>query len=133
MEWISTYGGTATAGPNFSYVLATRALKRADQLDLSRLRVALNGAEPIDPDQVEAFVEAGARQPGRLDGGYQPAGGGRQQRDVVAGPHAPRLQRRGIALGLLVELAPGDDVFLATDDERDGGVARRGALDAGQE
>ena len=61
MEWISTYGGTATAGPNFSYVLATRALKRAEGLDLSRLRVALNGAEPIDPDQVEAFVEAGRR------------------------------------------------------------------------
>jgi fatty-acyl-CoA synthase len=59
MEWISTYGGTATAGPNFSYVLATRALKRAEGLDLSRLRIALNGAEPIDPDQVEEFVEAG--------------------------------------------------------------------------
>ena len=28
MEWISTYRGTATAGPNFSWVLATRALKR---------------------------------------------------------------------------------------------------------
>ena len=27
MEWMSTYGGTATAGPNFSYVLATRALQ----------------------------------------------------------------------------------------------------------
>ncbi|HEX6424476.1 MAG TPA: AMP-binding protein, partial [Acidimicrobiales bacterium] len=61
MEWLSTYGGTATAGPNFSYVLATRALNRADRLDLSRLRIALNGAEPIDPDQVEAFVEAGRR------------------------------------------------------------------------
>jgi fatty-acyl-CoA synthase len=61
MEWLSTYGGTATAGPNFSYVLATRALNRAEGLDLSRLRVALNGAEPIDPDQVEAFVEAGKR------------------------------------------------------------------------
>ncbi len=61
MEWLSTYGGTATAGPNFSYVLATRALHRSDPLDLSRLRVALNGAEPIDPDQVEAFVEAGRR------------------------------------------------------------------------
>jgi fatty-acyl-CoA synthase len=61
MEWVSTYGGTATAGPNFSYVLATRALLRSDELDLSRLRVALNGAEPIDPDQVEAFVEAGRR------------------------------------------------------------------------
>ena len=27
MEWLSTYGGTATAGPNFSYVLAARALR----------------------------------------------------------------------------------------------------------
>jgi fatty-acyl-CoA synthase len=61
MEWLSTYGGTATAGPNFSWVLATRALNRADTFDLSRLRVALNGAEPIDPDQVEAFVAAGRR------------------------------------------------------------------------
>jgi fatty-acyl-CoA synthase len=61
MEWLSTYGGTATAGPNFSYVLATRALNRDDSYDLSRLRIALNGAEPIDPDQVEAFVRAGER------------------------------------------------------------------------
>jgi fatty-acyl-CoA synthase len=61
MEWVSTYGGTATAGPNFSWVLATRALDRSEHLDLSRLRVALNGAEPIDPDQVEAFVAAGRR------------------------------------------------------------------------
>jgi fatty-acyl-CoA synthase len=74
MEWISTYGGTATAGPNFSYVLATRALKRADQLDLSSLRIALNGAEPIDPDQVEAFVEAGARH-GLRPGAVFPAFG----------------------------------------------------------
>jgi fatty-acyl-CoA synthase len=61
MEWVSTYGGTATAGPNFSYVLATRALQRSEQLDLSRLRIALNGAEPIDPSQVEAFLDAGRR------------------------------------------------------------------------
>jgi fatty-acyl-CoA synthase len=61
MEWLSSYGGTATAGPNFSYVLATRALNRAEGLDLSRVRLALNGAEPIDADQVEAFVAAGAR------------------------------------------------------------------------
>jgi fatty-acyl-CoA synthase len=61
MEWLSTYGGTATAGPNFSWVLATRALNRDVTYDLSRLRVALNGAEPIDPDQVEAFVAAGRR------------------------------------------------------------------------
>ena len=58
MQWISDYGGTATAGPNFSWVLAARALRRASGLDLSSLRVALNGAEPVDPDTVEAFVES---------------------------------------------------------------------------
>ncbi len=58
LEWLSTFGGTATAGPNFSWVLATRALRNASDLDLSRLRIALNGAEPVDPDAVERFVEA---------------------------------------------------------------------------
>jgi fatty-acyl-CoA synthase len=61
MEWMSHYGGTATAGPNFSYALAARALRRHPGLDLSRWRVGLNGAEPVDPDSVEAFCEAGAR------------------------------------------------------------------------
>jgi fatty-acyl-CoA synthase len=61
MEWISTYGGTATAGPNFAYVLATRALSRAQDLDLSSLRIALNGAEPIHADQMRAFTDAGER------------------------------------------------------------------------
>ena len=58
MQWISEYGGTATAGPNFSWVLATRALKRAEGLDLSTLTLALSGAEPVDPKAVEAFVAA---------------------------------------------------------------------------
>jgi len=63
MEWMSRYGGTATAGPNFSYVLATRALRRAakegQDLDLSTLRVVLNGAEPVDPGTVADFLDAG--------------------------------------------------------------------------
>ena len=61
MEWMSDYKATATAGPNFSYALAARALKRLEQLDLSNWRVALNGAEPVDPATVAAFVEAGRR------------------------------------------------------------------------
>jgi fatty-acyl-CoA synthase len=60
MQWISDWGGTATAGPNFSWVLATRALKRAEGLDLSTLTLALSGAEPVDPKAVEAFVAAAA-------------------------------------------------------------------------
>jgi fatty-acyl-CoA synthase len=58
MQWISEWRGTATAGPNFSWVLATRALKRASGLDLSSLTLALSGAEPVDPRAVEAFVTA---------------------------------------------------------------------------
>jgi fatty-acyl-CoA synthase len=61
MEWMSEFGGTATAGPNFSYALATRALRRAENLDLSKWRIALNGAEPVDPDTMDAFVEAAGK------------------------------------------------------------------------
>ncbi len=74
MQWISDHGGTATAGPNFAWVLATRALKRMEGLDLSRLTLALSGAEPVDPVAVEAFVEAAARF-GFDPGGVFPAFG----------------------------------------------------------
>ena len=60
MEWMDQFGGTATAGPNFSYVLAGRALRRLQGLDLGRWSMALNGAEPVDPASVEAFAAAGA-------------------------------------------------------------------------
>ncbi|HUR77347.1 MAG TPA: fatty acyl-AMP ligase [Acidimicrobiales bacterium] len=60
LEWISAFGGTATAGPNFSYALAGRALRRASGLDLSSWRIALNGAEPVNPSTVRDFCAAGA-------------------------------------------------------------------------
>jgi fatty-acyl-CoA synthase len=60
MEWMAEFGATVTAGPNFAYALAARALGRLDRLDLSRWRVALNGAEPIDPAAVEKFLAVGA-------------------------------------------------------------------------
>ena len=61
MEWAAEFGATVTAGPNFAYALAARALARLDPLDLSRWRIALNGAEPIDPGAVESFLAAAAR------------------------------------------------------------------------
>ncbi len=75
MEWISTYGGTATAGPNFSWVLAARALRRdGPALDLSSLRIGLNGAEPVDPESVRALIAAGERH-GLRPGAVFPAFG----------------------------------------------------------
>ena len=60
MQWLSDYRGSMTAGPNFSWVLAARALKRMSGLDLSPMRLALSGAEPVDPVAVETFVAAAA-------------------------------------------------------------------------
>ncbi|MBO0875891.1 MAG: AMP-binding protein, partial [Pseudonocardia sp.] len=62
-ELISKYGGTVTAAPNFAYAVLGRQLARAEDgsMDLSSMRFALNGAEPIDPDAVASFTAAGAR------------------------------------------------------------------------
>ncbi len=62
LRWMHNYRGTVTSGPNFSWVLAARAVKRmtdtGEMLDLSRIRLALNGAEPVDPAVVESLIEA---------------------------------------------------------------------------
>lgn len=62
MRWLSEFGGTATAGPNFAYALAARTLRRAEEpLELSQVRILLNGAEPVDPTTFRRFFEAGER------------------------------------------------------------------------
>jgi fatty-acyl-CoA synthase len=87
MQWLSDHRGTATAGPNFSWVLATRALRRMKDLDLSPLTLALSGAEPVDPVAVEAFVAAAAPF-GFRAGGVFPAFG--MAEVAIAGTFPPR-------------------------------------------
>jgi fatty-acyl-CoA synthase len=89
MQWLSDYRATATAGPNFAWVLATRALKRMKDLDLSRLTVALSGAEPVDPNAVEAFVAEASRF-GFTPGGMFPAFG--MAEVAIAGTFPPRYR-----------------------------------------
>ena len=43
VQWLSDYRGSLTAAPNFAYVLAARAMERLEGLDLSPLRLAING------------------------------------------------------------------------------------------
>ena len=65
---IDKYRGTVTAAPNFAYSLLARRLSQADDdldLDLSTLRYAWNGAEPVDPETMATLAEAGA--PYKLD------------------------------------------------------------------
>jgi len=75
MQWMHDYRGTVTAGPNFAWALVARSLRRAkEELDLSCLRIALNGAEPIDPTSVRTLLEAGERH-GMSPGSVFPAFG----------------------------------------------------------
>ena len=112
LQWISDWKGTATAGPNFSWVLATRAMKRMTDIDLSSLTLALSGAEPVDPNAVEAFVDEASRF-GFRAGGIFPAFG---MAEVAIGGAFPPRHR-----GLLC-----DDVDrVALERER---VARRVAI-----
>ncbi|WP_372494076.1 MULTISPECIES: fatty acyl-AMP ligase [Nocardia] len=60
---IGEHRATMSAAPDFAYGLLARKLERAADgaYDLSSLRFALDGAEPIDPAVLQRFLAAGAR------------------------------------------------------------------------
>ncbi len=55
--------GSVTAAPNFAYELCVRKVsdEQIEGLDLSSMRLMLNGAEPVNPVTVERFCERYAR------------------------------------------------------------------------
>ncbi|MBA2319789.1 MAG: fatty acyl-AMP ligase, partial [Deltaproteobacteria bacterium] len=60
LEAVTRYRGTHTPSPNFGFELAARKVTAAEKrdLDLSSLRVVLNGAEPIRQESERLFQEA---------------------------------------------------------------------------
>ena len=58
LEDASRHGTTIYSGPNFSYayLVDTCDEEQVRRLDLSRLRVCFNGAEPIDPALLDRFA-----------------------------------------------------------------------------
>lgn len=61
IEALSRFGGTHAASPSFGYELCARAARAGDvgaDVDLSRWRVAANGAEPVRWHTVRSFVDA---------------------------------------------------------------------------
>ena len=55
--------GTLSAAPNFAYELCVRKIadKDIEGLDLSSWRVAMNGAEPVNPETMQRFTERFSR------------------------------------------------------------------------
>jgi len=60
---IHRHRGTISGGPNFCYELCLRRIPDQDMegIDLSSWRFAFNGAEPVSPDTITAFVERFAK------------------------------------------------------------------------
>lgn len=59
---IDKYKGTFICGPNFAYSLFAKRLRKQaqpGQFDLSTLRIAMSGAEPVEPADVEDLIDAG--------------------------------------------------------------------------
>ncbi|MEL6341033.1 MAG: AMP-binding protein [Myxococcota bacterium] len=56
---LSTWGGTISPAPNFAYSLCVDRIRdqELEGVDLSKWCVAMNGAEPVTPRVLEAFVE----------------------------------------------------------------------------
>jgi acyl carrier protein len=59
LKAIHEYRGTLSASPNFGYELCLRKVEDAAiaGLDLSRWRMAFNGAEPVSADTIERFCQ----------------------------------------------------------------------------
>ncbi|MGH8688112.1 MAG: AMP-binding protein [Burkholderiales bacterium] len=59
MRAIHRHRGTLSGGPNFSYELCLRRIadEEMEGIDLSSWRFAFNGAEPVSPETINAFVE----------------------------------------------------------------------------
>ncbi|GAA0854499.1 fatty acyl-AMP ligase [Streptosporangium amethystogenes subsp. fukuiense] len=85
---ISDHGGQLSYAPNFAYELCVRKVTDAElaTLDLSRWRVALNGAEPLRRDTLRRFAERFA--PAGLDAASLYAAYGMAEATLVvsAGP-----------------------------------------------
>ncbi|GAB1815570.1 long-chain-fatty-acid--CoA ligase [Mycobacterium sp. MUNTM1] len=74
-QMITEFSGTITAGPHFSYVILSRVLDRSADgaFDLSSLRLAINGSEPINSTDLARLAESGRRfglRPEAMTPGY---------------------------------------------------------------
>jgi fatty acid CoA ligase FadD32 len=63
MRWLrqmSDFSPAFTAAPNFAFEYAVKKVKEADRatLDLSGVRAAINGSEPVRPSTISAFQDA---------------------------------------------------------------------------
>ena len=113
LQAITRYGATASGAPNFAYDLCVNQItpKQRAALDLSTWRVALNGAEPIRPETLDAFTAAFGPCGFRREA-FLPCYGLAEATLLVsggpadAGPHVVHVERSALRHGT-VSITPG--------------------------
>ncbi|RSD21427.1 fatty acyl-AMP ligase [Amycolatopsis eburnea] len=113
LRQLADYPAVFTAAPNFAYDLAADA-GAEDGLDLSDVRVALNGAEPVRPATGERFLAVFGPHGFRREA-YRPSYGLAEATVYVAsaGPEGPRgavFDREALAQGHAVETVDGQEL-----------------------
>ena len=136
LSWLTTSHATLTAAPNMAYGLIGKYSRRLADLDLSALRFALNGGEPVNCAATQLFGSEMSRfgfDPGGLSPSYGlaesscavtiPAPGGGLQIDEIkvqteAGTSIRQQAVLGTAIsGMEIRLRPSDDNAGVTDRE----------------
>ena len=58
LRWLSESGATMTAAPNMAYSMIGKYARLVSDVDLGRVRVTINGGEPVDCAAMERFATA---------------------------------------------------------------------------
>ena len=104
LQAISKHKGTITAAPNFAYELCVRKVsdKAMEGVDLSSMKAALNGAEPVNPETLERFGKRFAKHGFRPEAmmpvyGLAEASLAVTMTKVLRGPRVDRVRRETFA------------------------------------
>jgi fatty-acyl-CoA synthase len=116
LQAMHDYRGTITFAPNFAYALAVKRTRDKDLegLDLSRVRIAGCGAEPINPQVLRAFADRFSRV-GFKPSAFMPSYGMAEATLAISfhthGTHVvtDRVSAAGMKRGVATPAAPGED------------------------
>ncbi|WP_205850441.1 long-chain-fatty acid--ACP ligase MbtM [Mycolicibacterium sp. CR10] len=130
LSWLSESRATLTAAPNFAYSVLGKYARRAPDVDLSRMRFAINGGEPIDCEGFELFFTELARfglDPRAAAPSYglaestcavtSPLPGSGLHIDEIADPATDSVRRHAV----LGQPIPGMELRIAPTDHSAGG------------
>jgi long-chain-fatty-acid--[acyl-carrier-protein] ligase len=135
LNWLSESRATITAAPNMAYGLIGKYSRRVTDVDLSGMRFALNGGEPVDCDLTSRFVTEMARF-GLSPGALAPSYGMAESTCAVTVPEPGRgliADRAGHAVlgdaiaGMSVRIEPRDHVRTEDAEGEVGEIMIRGS------